>query len=103
LRERKAHYLVGTPWAQLRQFEAALLDKNHWHQVREDVEVKLLDHPDGAGQEQFVLCRSQARQEKEKAMLARQQRRTDSDPREQFSPCNLGVSAPLLQFSCGRL
>jgi transposase len=75
LRERKASYIVGTPKAQLRKFEAALLEEKDWQQVREDVEVKLLAHPDGAGREQFVLCRSQARREKEKAMLARQEER----------------------------
>jgi transposase len=75
LRERKAHYLVGTPKAQLRQFEQSLLEEKAWSQVREDVEVKLLAHPDGKGQEQFVLCRSGARREKEKAMLARQEER----------------------------
>lgn len=75
LRTRQAQYLVGTPKAQLRQFEAALLEDKDWQQVRPDVEVKLLPHPDGKGQEQFVLCRSQARREKEKAMLARQEQR----------------------------
>src|SRR5207245_696399 len=75
LRERNAQYIVGTPKAQLRQFEAALLEDKDWKQVREGVEVKLLPHPDGTGREQFVLCRSQARREKEKAMLARQEQR----------------------------
>lgn len=75
LRERNAQYIVGTPKAQLRQFEAALLDVKDWKQVRQDVEVKLQPHPDGKGREQFVLCRSQARREKEKAMLARQEQR----------------------------
>lgn len=75
LRERKASYIVGTPKAQLRQFEAALLEEKDWQRVREDVEVKLLAAPDGAGREQFVLCRSQARRQKEKAMLARQEQR----------------------------
>jgi len=75
LRARQAHYLVGTPKAQLRQFEAALLEDKDWQPVREEVEVKLLPHPDGKGQEQFILCRSQARREKEKAMLARQEQR----------------------------
>ena len=73
LRGRNARYIVGTPKAQLREFEAALLEDKDWKQVRPDVEVKLLPHPDGKGQEQFVLCRSQARREKEKAMLARQE------------------------------
>jgi transposase len=72
LRQRKAQYIVGTPKAQLKRFEAALLEEKDWHQVRPDVEVKLLPHPDGKGAEQFVLCRSLARKEKEKAMLVRQ-------------------------------
>lgn len=75
LRARHAQYVVGTPKAQLRPFEAALLENRDWHTVREDVEVKLLPHPDGQGQEQFILCRSLARREKEKAMLARQEQR----------------------------
>jgi transposase len=75
LRARQAYYVVGTPKAQLRQFEAALLEERDWQQVRPDVEVKRLTHPDGQGQEQFILCRSQARREKEKAMLARQEQR----------------------------
>jgi transposase len=75
LRERKAYYVVGTPKAQLKRFEKELLDREGWQQVRPDVEVKLLEHPDGEGCEQFILCRSQARQEKEKAMLLRQERR----------------------------
>jgi transposase len=75
LRQRQAQYIVGTPKAQLRRFEAALLDHQGWKAVRPDVQVKLLAHPDGKGQEQFILCRSQARREKEKAMLARQEQR----------------------------
>lgn len=75
LRAHNAQYIVGTPKAQLRQFEAALLEDKDWKEVRPQVEVKLLPHPDGKGNEQYVLCRSQARREKEKAMLARQEER----------------------------
>jgi transposase len=75
LRARHAQYIVGTPKAQLRQFKAALLADKDWKEVRPQVEVKLLPHPDGKGNEQYVLCRSQARREKEKAMLARQEER----------------------------
>jgi transposase len=75
LRERGAQYIVGTPKAALRQFEKELLEEKDWTAVREEVEVKLLPHPDGKGNEQFVLCRSAARREKEKAMLARQEQR----------------------------
>ena len=72
MRGRKARYLVGTPKSQLRKFEAALLEKEGWSEVEPGLEARLLPHPDGAGEEQFILCRSQARRGKEAAMLARQ-------------------------------
>lgn len=75
LRERKALYLVGTRKSQLKDFEARLLEKEHWHQVQNGVEVKLIPAPDGKGQEKFILCRSAARQQKERAMLNLQTQR----------------------------
>jgi transposase len=72
LRARGARYLVGTPKSQLRQFEVALLEKAGWSEVQSGLEAKLVAHPDGVGQEQFILCRSRARGQKEAAMLARQ-------------------------------
>ena len=75
LRAKKARYLVGTPKSQLHKFEAALLEKEGWSQVQPGLEAKLVPHPDGRGEEQFVLCRSHARREKEAAMLARQRER----------------------------
>jgi transposase len=72
LRQRNARYLVGTPKSQLRNFERPLLDKDGWHKVQDGLEAKLLAHPDGKGDEQFVLCRSTARAAKERAMLQRQ-------------------------------
>lgn len=74
LRGRKAQYLVGTPKAQLRRYEQALVEKQDWQEVEPGIEVKILPHPDG-GQESFVLCRSAARQQKEKAMLDLQRQR----------------------------
>ena len=75
LRERKALYIVGTPRGRLRQFERELHDHKDWQQVEPGVEVKLIPHPDGQGQERYVLCRSEARHEKESAMLRRQRDR----------------------------
>lgn len=75
LRAREARYLVGTPKAQLRKFEAQLLEEKNWTQVQEGVEVKLVPHPDGGSAEQYVLCRSAARQKKEAAMLETQRQR----------------------------
>ena len=69
LRAKGARYIVGTPKRQLRQFEKELLDSEHWSEVVPGVEVKMVARPDGAGIEQFVLCRSKSRREKEAAML----------------------------------
>ena len=69
LRARGARYLVGTPKRQLRQFEAPLLEEKDWTEVQPGVQVKLIRHPDEAGGEIYVLCKSAARQEKEAAML----------------------------------
>jgi transposase len=75
LRERKARYIVGTPKHQLRRFETQLLDEADWSQVQPGVEVKLIGHPDGEGHEQYVLCRSADRRQKEAAMLDQQRQR----------------------------
>jgi transposase len=69
LRERKASYIVGTPKAQLKKFEQQLTEKNNWVEVHEGLEVKLVEHPDGNGTEQYIMCRSAERREKENSML----------------------------------
>jgi transposase len=81
LRERQARYIVGTPKSQLKKFEAHLLKDKDWTEVQDGVEVKLVGHPDGQGNEQYVLCRSSARRQKEAAMieLARKRLRTQLD------------------------
>ena len=71
LRERGAHYLVGTPKSQLRLYEAQLHDAAGWQAIREGLDVKLVAAPDGSF-ERFVLCRSRERAAKERAMLERQ-------------------------------
>jgi transposase len=72
LRERKALYIVGTPKSSLRAYEGELAEKENWTEVQHGVEARLVDHPDGEDQERFVLCRSNARGAKERAMLERQ-------------------------------
>jgi transposase len=75
LREREARYLVGTPKGQLRRFEQQLLEEENWAEVQPGVEVKLVEHPDGKGAEQYVICRSRDRQKKEAAMLEQKRAR----------------------------
>lgn len=69
LRQSGRRYIIGTPKAMLKSFERDLL-AGGWDTVREGVEVKTCAAPDGSA-DHFVLCRSQARQQKEQAMHAR--------------------------------
>jgi len=75
LKERQAYYVVGTNKAQLKKFQAALLDRQGWQKVRPEVEVKMIEGTDSTTEDQFVLCRSAARQQKEKGILLRQEER----------------------------
>ena len=71
----KAHgrrYIVGTPKTLLRRFERELTSAA-WCQVQDGVEAQVCGAPDG--DEVFVLCRSTARQAKERAMHDRFERR----------------------------
>ena len=68
LRRRGAQYLVGTPRSKLKSFEQELLSDD-WEQVRSEVEVKLVSIHGGG--ETYVLCRTSARQDKEKAIRSR--------------------------------
>jgi transposase len=70
LRGRGAQYIVGTPRAVLKNFGREL-DAMGWAVVQPGVEVKIVKHPDH-GEEKFILCRSEGRKEKERAMLERQ-------------------------------
>src|SRR5213595_3297506 len=68
IRKRSGQYLVGTPRSQMKQFEAELL-KDDWTQVRPEVKVKKVGIPQG--EETYILCRTDGRQEKEKAIRNR--------------------------------
>lgn len=66
LQQTGRRYLIGTPKSELRKWSRELADAANWSAVRDGVEVKLCQGPEGA--ETFVLCRSAARRDKEKAM-----------------------------------
>ncbi len=74
LRDQNGNYIVGTPKATLKSFEKDLLEQD-WAQVEEGIEVKLRPGPEG--NETFILCRSFARREKEKAMHERFEKRIE--------------------------
>ncbi len=69
LRKRGGQYMVGTPRSKLKAVERELLEGG-WVQVREEVEAKLVPIPQ-SGTETYVLCRSTARREKERAIRRR--------------------------------
>lgn len=74
LQSPKRRYIIGTPKSQLRNFEQALLS-GEWEQIREGLEVKKCPSPDG--EEIFILCRSEVRAQKEKAIHERFEKRIE--------------------------
>jgi len=62
-------YVIGTPRSELKRWARQLAERTDWRRIREDVEVKICRGPEG--NETFLLCRSAARVEKERAMHER--------------------------------
>ena len=85
LRERGAKYIVGTRRGLLKDFEQDI-DEKDWTEVQSGVEVKITRHPE-YGEEKFILCRSEGRREKERAMLQRQIQKLE----EQFLKIQAGI------------
>jgi transposase len=74
LQSQKRRYIIGTPKSQLKHFEQELLSAD-WEKIREGLKVKACPSPDGA--ETFILCRSEARAQKEKAIHDRFEKRIE--------------------------
>jgi len=69
LRDGRRRYILGTSRSELRRWARELVDRRDWQQIREGVEVKICTAPHG--DEVFILCRSEDRASKEKAMHER--------------------------------
>lgn len=69
LRKEGRKYIVGTPRNELKRWEKELVGKDGWKEIRQGLEVKLCRGPDGL--ETFILCRSDDRRAKERAMHER--------------------------------
>jgi transposase len=69
-------YLLGAARSELKKWKQELLDERDWQTVREGVQVKLCRGPEG--EETFILCRSESRLDKEKAMQERFSSRIES-------------------------
>jgi hypothetical protein len=62
-------YLIGTSKQALRRFSRQVADATDWQTVRDGIQAKVCEGPDGT--ERVLLCRSGERREKERAMHAR--------------------------------
>ncbi len=77
MQSKGRNYLVGTPKAELRRWERELLEERGWQQIRDGLEIKLVNGPEG--RETFILCRSEDRQKKERGIHDRFTERLTSD------------------------
>lgn len=100
LNDTGRRYVIGTPRSALKRWARQLADRSDWRRIREDVEVKICRGPEG--NETFLLCRSAARVEKERAMHERFSKRIEAGPggdgsahrQEQTSAEPRGTGAP---------
>lgn len=69
LRKGGRRYLIGANKSDLARLEQRIVEDADWTRIREDVEVKLVPGEDGA--ETFVLCRSEQRKDKDRAIVQR--------------------------------
>jgi transposase len=75
LKEGGRRYIMGTHKTLMRKYEQQL-SASDWSVVHEGLEVKLCPDPEG-GTETFILCRSAARCQKEKAMHEKFEKRIE--------------------------
>jgi transposase len=85
LNQSSRRYIIGTPKAMLKNFEAELLSDD-WEIVNESLEVKRCQSPEG--DETFILCRSQDRRKKEQAIHERFERRIEEGLKKIEAACS---------------
>jgi hypothetical protein len=103
LRKRQSHYVVGTPKSLLRQLEAELKQKD-WTEVEPGITVRLCAGPEDG--ETLLVCRSQARREKERAIQTRFARRIRAGVKSlerRLAAARQPVSRDEVQRQIGRL
>jgi transposase len=85
LKSGSRRYIIGASKASLKQFEQQLLAED-WRQIRQGLEVKLCQSPDG-DEEVYILCRSSDRREKEEAMHERFEQRIEKELQKIEASC----------------
>lgn len=104
LRAGGRRYLIGASKSDLRRMEARIVEERDWARIREDVEVKIVPSEDGT--ETFVLCRSEARKEKDRAIVARFVARLDKDLealRGRLERAKRKIERPQVERQIGRM
>jgi len=104
LNETGRRYVIGTPRSELKRWARQLADKSDWRRIREDVEVKICRGPQG--HETFLLCRSAARVEKERAMHERFGKRIEAGLEtmaQRIAHSKRRLDAKVLERQIGRL
>jgi transposase len=97
-------YVIGTPRSELKRWARQLAEKTDWRRIREDVEVKICRGPEG--DETFLLCRSAARTEKERAMHERFGQRIEAGlatMAQRMAKSKRRLDAKVLERQLGRL
>jgi transposase len=84
LRERGSRYIVGAPKSQLGAYERRLLD-GEWSTIRDGLQVQIVPATDGG--ETYLLCRSEDRVSKERAMRDRFAKRIEESLAKMKSGC----------------
>jgi transposase len=93
LKQDGRRYIVGTPKGMLKRFKRELLSSD-WKQVHEGLEVRLCPAPDGA--EVFILCRSEQRSAKERAMHDRFEKRIEEALKKIAEGCRKRRQKPIV-------
>jgi transposase len=75
LRQTGRRYIIGAPKSELKKLASALAAADGWRTVHQGVEVKLTRHPET--EETVILCRSDDRRSKERAMHDKFSRRIE--------------------------
>lgn len=76
LQETHRRYVIGAARSELKNWDRQLREERNWQEVRDGVEVKICEGPEG--EEVFLLCRSKDRALKEKAMHERFSKRIEA-------------------------
>jgi transposase len=76
LRQTGRRYIIGAPKSELKKLASALAAADGWRTVHQGVEVKLTRHPET--EETVILCRSDDRRSKERAMHDKFSRRIET-------------------------